>query len=114
MSAEPRLSSGSAAERYEALLRISEALATCSEPEELARVLADQLNGVIHFDHLIVLLFNENSDELQWHALGNDNSSLQYGRVEESPIWQVYNSPELLVIGRLGLGDQGGLSPARG
>src|SRR6187397_2151546 len=98
MSAEPRLSSGSAAERYEALLRISEALPTCSEPEELARVLTDQLNGVIPFDHLIVFVFNENSDELQWYALGKETSSLQHGRVEESPIWQVYNSPETLVI----------------
>jgi len=98
MSAEPRLSSGSAAERYEVLLRISEALPTCCEPEELARVLADQLNGVIPFDHFIVLVFNENSDELQWHALGKATSSLQDGRVEDSPIWQVYNSPEVLVI----------------
>ena len=98
MSAEPRLSSGSAAERYEALLRISEALPTCSEPEELARVLADQLHGVIHFDHLIVLVFNENSDEVQWHAWAKETSSLQHERLEESPLWQVYNSPEMLVI----------------
>jgi hypothetical protein len=98
MSAEPRLSSGSAAKRYEALLRISEALPTCSEPEELARVLSDQLNGVIPFDHLVVLMLKENSDEVQWHALGKETSSLQQGRVEESPIWQVYNSAEMLVI----------------
>src|SRR6185436_593304 len=98
MSAEPRLSSGSAAERYEALLRISEALPSCSESEELARVLADQLHGVIPFDHLIVLVLNENSDEVQWHAWARETSSLQHERLEESPLWQVYNSPEMLVI----------------
>jgi formate hydrogenlyase transcriptional activator len=30
-------------QRYEAVLRISEALSTCQQPEELARILADQL-----------------------------------------------------------------------
>jgi formate hydrogenlyase transcriptional activator len=98
MSAEPRLSSGSAAERYEALLRISEALPTCSEPEELARVLADQLKGVIPFDHLAVLRLKENSDEVQWHALGKETLSLPPARIEESPIWQVYNTQETVFI----------------
>jgi formate hydrogenlyase transcriptional activator len=98
MSAERQLSSGSAAERYEALLRISEALAGCSEPEELARVLADQLSGVISFDHLVVLVVNENSDEVQWHALGKEKLSLPPGRIEESPIWQLYNTEETLHI----------------
>jgi formate hydrogenlyase transcriptional activator len=40
----------------------------------------------------------ENSAEVQWHAFGKETSSLQLERVEDSPIWQVYHSPEILVI----------------
>src|SRR5262250_638393 len=47
MSTDLRLASGSASQRYEALLRISESLSACCEPEELSRVLANQLDGVI-------------------------------------------------------------------
>jgi hypothetical protein len=52
MSTEMQYASGCTTERYEALLRIAEALSACSDMEEMARALADQLNGVIHFDHL--------------------------------------------------------------
>ena len=52
-------------QRYDAVLRISEALSACSEPEELARVLAEQL-GHISF----VLWLKENSNEIEWRAHG--------------------------------------------
>jgi hypothetical protein len=45
-------------------------LSACSDTEEMARALADQLNGVIHFDYLDVLAVKENSDEVEWHAWG--------------------------------------------
>jgi formate hydrogenlyase transcriptional activator len=98
MSAYRQSSSRSAAERYEALLRISEALPACSEPEGLARVLADQLNGVIPFDHLDVLSLKEKSGEVEWHAWGKGALPLPNGRIEELPIWQVYNSQKPLHI----------------
>ena len=69
MSPEPQLALGTDAERYEALLRISEALSACGEPEELARVLADQLRELISFDHLDVQIFKEDSNEIEWHGL---------------------------------------------
>jgi hypothetical protein len=37
---------------YEAVLRISEAIAACREPEELASALADEIGNFLHFDHL--------------------------------------------------------------
>jgi hypothetical protein len=49
MTPEPQLALGTDAERYAALFRISEALSACGEPEQLARILADQLRGLISF-----------------------------------------------------------------
>ena len=36
--------------RYKAVLRISEAIAACREPEELATTLADEIGKFLHFD----------------------------------------------------------------
>ena len=70
MSPEPQLALVTDARRYEALFRISEALSACGDPEKLARVLADQLRELISFDHLDVLVFKENSNEIEWHGWG--------------------------------------------
>src|ERR1051325_2857804 len=98
MSTDLQLASGSPTERYETLLRIAEALSACSEPEEMARTLADQLNGVIHFDHLDILALKENSDEVEWHAWGKGALPMPNGRIEELPIWHLYNSQEPLHV----------------
>ncbi|HEY7184128.1 MAG TPA: sigma 54-interacting transcriptional regulator [Blastocatellia bacterium] len=98
MSTELRLASGSISQRYEALLRISEALSACCEPEELSRVLADQLDGVINFDHLDVLVLRENSKEIEWHVWGKGSVPLPDAPIEELPTWHVYNSQEPLHI----------------
>jgi signal transduction histidine kinase len=98
MSTEMQLASGSTAERYEALLRIAEALSACSDTEEMARALADQLNAIIHFEHLDILAFKENSEEVEWHAWGKGTLPMPNGRIEELPIWHLYYSQELLHI----------------
>ena len=56
MSTDALSSPESNTQRYEAVLRISEALVACREPEELARVLADQLGEFLSFDHLDVMV----------------------------------------------------------
>jgi hypothetical protein len=86
MSTEMPRALGSTAERYEALLRIAEAISACFDTEEMARALADQLNGVIHFDYLDVLAVKENSDEVEWHAWSKRALPLPNGRSEELPI----------------------------
>ena len=45
MILEPQVARGTDAERYAALFHVSEALSACGEPEQLARVLGDQLRG---------------------------------------------------------------------
>src|ERR1700761_8902407 len=56
---------GTNQQRYEAALRIGEAIAACREPEELARTLADHLGEFLHFDHLYLMIFKENSREIE-------------------------------------------------
>jgi len=94
MSLEPQLALGTDAERNEAVLRISEALSACGEPEELARVLADQLRELISFDHLDVQIFKEDSNEIEWHGWGTKPFTFPDLPVEETSSWHVYNTQE--------------------
>ncbi len=52
MSTDVLTAAGNNAQRFEAALRISEALSACQEPEELARILAKHLSEFLTFDHL--------------------------------------------------------------
>jgi hypothetical protein len=56
--------------RYEAVLRISEAIAACREPEELARTLADEIGKLLHFDHLYFVVVKQNSKEIEYMVWG--------------------------------------------
>ena len=89
---------GSNTQRYEAVLRISEALSACREPEELAGTLADQLIDFLSFDHLDVVIFKEKSTEVEWHAWGKGPLPLPDLPIEELPGWDVCNSQEPLHI----------------
>src|SRR6266481_6859007 len=94
MTPEPQLALGTDTERYAALFRISEALSVCGEPEQLARVLADQLRGLISFDHLDVLILKENSSEVEWHGWGTEPHAFPYLPVQKTSSWHVYNTQE--------------------
>jgi formate hydrogenlyase transcriptional activator len=86
------------ARRYQALFRISEAFSACREPEELSKVLVDQLRELISFDYLDVLVFKENSNEIEWRV----TPELQIGcsdlQVEETLTWHVYHTQEAIHI----------------
>jgi formate hydrogenlyase transcriptional activator len=94
MSSEPQFALGTDAQPYEALFRISEALSACQEPEELLRVLADQLRELISFDHLDVLVFKENSNEIEWQLWGEGPIAFPDIPVEETASWHVYHTQE--------------------
>jgi formate hydrogenlyase transcriptional activator len=98
MNPEPKLALGTDTQRYGALFRISEALSACGEPEELARVLADQLRELISFDHLDALIFKENSNEIEWHEWGTEPIPLPDLPVEETSTWHVFRTQEPLHI----------------
>ncbi len=86
------------ASRYEAVLRISEALSACHEPQELATVLTKELDRFLPFKHLDILIFKEGSMEPEWHAWGKGPLPRTDWPVEEFPGWNVYTSQQPLYI----------------
>ena len=84
--------------RYAAVVRISEALSTCREPQELASVLAAELDNFLPFDHLHVAVLKEGSNDIEWHAWGKGPLPTPDLPIEELPGWRVYNSQEPLHI----------------
>src|SRR6266850_86144 len=98
MSTEPQVALGTDTQRYGALFRISEALSACGEPDELTRVLADQLRELISFDHLDALIFKEDSNEIEWQGWGTEPIAFPDLPVEETSSWHVFRSQEPLHV----------------
>jgi len=79
-------------QRYEAVLRISEAIAACREPEELAKTLADQIGEFLHFDHLYFVVVKKNSKEIEYVVWGKGPLPFPDLPVEELPLWDAVRS----------------------
>jgi formate hydrogenlyase transcriptional activator len=77
---------------YEAVMRISEAIAVCREPEELASTLADEIGDFLHFDHLYLTVLKENSSEIEYLAWGKGSLPFPDLPVEDLPMWQAMAS----------------------
>jgi formate hydrogenlyase transcriptional activator len=78
--------------RYEAVLRISEAIAACREPEELAKTLASEVGKFLHFDHLYFVVVKENSKEIEYLVWGKGELPLPDLPIEELPWWEAVRS----------------------
>jgi GAF domain-containing protein/DNA-binding CsgD family transcriptional regulator len=87
-----------AGQRYEALLRISRAIPGCSTPEELFRVVAKELEKVLSFKELHVLIYKDNSTDVQWHALGPADIPYPHLPVQETQSWWVHINQQPLII----------------
>ena len=85
-------------QRYDAVLRISEALSACPRPEDLATSLAEQLGQVIPFEHLNVVVLKENSSEIEYRGWGKAGLPVPDLAVEKLLAWHVYSSQEPLHI----------------
>jgi formate hydrogenlyase transcriptional activator len=70
MGTDPIIASQSDTHRYEAVVRISEAIAACREPEELATTLASEIGKFLQFDHLYFVVLKENSKEIEYLVWG--------------------------------------------
>jgi formate hydrogenlyase transcriptional activator len=81
-------------DRYEAVVRISEALAALAEPEALAKRLANELEDFLHFDHLYIAVLKENSKEIEYRVRGKGEFALPDLPMEELPIWEAIASPD--------------------
>jgi formate hydrogenlyase transcriptional activator len=85
------------ARRYEALLRLSEALSMCREPEELTKTLSEQLGEFLDFFQFYIIVYKENSTEVEWAVLGSEKSLISaYADVpvQERPSWRAYAAQE--------------------
>ncbi|HWC17430.1 MAG TPA: sigma 54-interacting transcriptional regulator, partial [Terriglobales bacterium] len=98
MSTAARIPSEISTERYEAVLRVSDALSACRAPEDLARSLAHALAKVLQFDQLFLLVMKENSKELDFAVLANGQLTLPDLPLKDLPSWQAFDRQELLYI----------------
>src|ERR1700678_574071 len=79
--------------RYKAVLRISEMIAACCEPKELATILADEIGKLLNFDHLFFVVVKENSKEIEYLVWGKGALPFPDLPVEElQPLWDAVRS----------------------
>src|ERR1700756_5427090 len=92
MGTEPIVESQTGSYRYEAIVRISETIAACREPEELATTLASEIGKFLHFDHLYFVVLKENSTEIEYLLWGKSPIPMPDLPIEELPTWAAINS----------------------
>jgi formate hydrogenlyase transcriptional activator len=83
------------------LLRLIEALSQCRDPEDLTTILSEELREFLRFLHFYIVVYKENSDEVEWAVVGREKSLIAgYANVpvEERPSWQAYKTQEPLYI----------------
>src|ERR1700752_1218379 len=80
---------------YEAVLRLSEALSLCREPEELTKILSEQIGAFLDFLQFYIIVYKENSTEVEWAVLGREKSLISVDAdvpVQQRPSWQAYST----------------------
>jgi len=101
MSGNVPLAALSIERRYDALLRLSEVLSECRDPEDLTKIISDQLRDYLEFLQFYIIVYRENSDEVEWGVVGREKSlAAAYGNVpvQQRPSWQVYATQEPICI----------------
>jgi formate hydrogenlyase transcriptional activator len=88
--------------RYEALIRVSQAISAHRDPEKLFPALADELREIIHFDSIGIVQYDEAGNEVEWH-LAEKCKEMGDERCRELPqdetiTWWVYQHQEAVVI----------------
>jgi formate hydrogenlyase transcriptional activator len=88
--------------RYEALIRVSQAIAAHRDSEELFNVLRKELGSVVKFDSIGVIQYDEAGNEIAWHLAEKckemrDRPCEDIPR-EETITWWVYQNQQAVVI----------------
>ena len=95
--------SGEYTQRYEALLRATNAIGTCNDCEAASAVLVHALHEVIAFDYLQLIVFENDTSTVGWHLLYSNGATqslpLAQVIVEGTPTEWVHESQQALVIG---------------
>ena len=102
MSAISAIGLEAPAQRYEALLRAANAIASCSDCDAAADVLIEELREVIAFDYLRIVAFDRETGAVGWHLLYSNgqrrDASPADVLLEATPIAWVHEYQRLLVI----------------
>jgi formate hydrogenlyase transcriptional activator len=88
--------------RYEALIRVLQAIRAHRDPAELFPVLRNELRNVVKFDSIGIIQYDEEGNEIAWH-LAERCKEMKGGpcrdKVREETIpWWVYQNQQALVI----------------
>src|SRR5246127_959462 len=91
----------SAATRYESLVRVSNAIGTHRDPQELFVALVKELHPVVRFDYICVTIRDEKSNTFHRHSIDAETEAAippdPELAMEESDAWCVYQNQEALV-----------------
>jgi len=92
----------SVAARYEALIRVSQAVSALREPKQLFEVLVNELRRVIEFDGIGVAQYDETNNSVQWHvSIRCDEPTLSppknCARKESMTCWVFENQRPLVI-----------------
>ena len=93
--------SGPYTQRYEALMRATSAIGTCTDCDAAADVLLRSLREVITFDYLQLISFENDTGTVAWHLLysngARQNLPLADVVVDDTPVEWVHESQRVLV-----------------
>jgi formate hydrogenlyase transcriptional activator len=89
-------------QRYEALLRATNAIGTCGDCDTAADMLIQALREVVHFDYLQLVTFENDSASVEWHVLYSNGARHNLHStdvaVQGTPLAWVHDSQEALVV----------------
>src|SRR5882724_6997257 len=101
MSALPATIAEAYTQRYEALLRATNAIGTCSDCDAAADTLVKALHEVVPFDYMQLVAFESDAATVAWHLLysngGRQELSLADVVVRDTPVEWVHESQQVLV-----------------
>jgi formate hydrogenlyase transcriptional activator len=102
MSISQGLALDKSSKRYEALLRATAAFASCRDCESFERRFASDLRGVIDFDYLNFVIFDEADSTAEWRLFESTIKSAAISEAQlstnETTSGWVYQHQQLLVI----------------
>jgi formate hydrogenlyase transcriptional activator len=88
-------------QRYEALLRAANAIASCSDCDTAADVLVKELRGVVGFDYLRIVAFDRETNAVGWQLLYSNGRRSDvpagYAPLEGTPIEWVHEYQQPLI-----------------
>ena len=85
--------------RYEALLRAGRSIATCNDCENAGSELSRHLREIIFFDYLQVVVFNAQTDAVEWQMLEVNGERLNVlPRDQDTPLVCAHKRQELYLV----------------